>query len=124
MYIIILLIFVVSCGGGGNYLVNSLKKDAKTKSVLIVKNASKTMFQSIQLANKLYTHREEELPSGLDCITLGFLIINRDVNLSLIVHKKYAKKSGIKNLVCDIYDYKNFDKNISGQLNKILILNN
>ena len=121
IYISVLSMFIMSCGGsGGNSLIDSLKKDAKTRSVLIIKNASKITMQSIEIAKKSSTYRQEKLPSGLNCIKLGFSdeVKNRDIDLGLVSNKQWKNK----NLMCEIDDYSKFDKNISGEFNTIFIL--
>ena len=124
IFLSIFSILIFSCGGsGGN--VATLIKDTKTRQALIIKNASKITAQSISLAKKNHIYKEEKLPKNLDCIKLGFSDnTSRDINLSLVNYKKYTKKIGNKDLVCEMYDYDNFDKNISGELNIIFILNN
>ena len=121
IYISLFLLFVISSGGGGGTsFIGQLKKDAKTRNVLIIKNASKITMQSIELAKKSSTYRQEKLPSGLDCIKLGFsdAVKNRDINLSLVSNKQWKNKD----LICEIDDYSKFDKNISGEFNTIFIL--
>ena len=124
IYVSIFSILLVSCGGGSNSLISTLKEDALTRSVIIVKNASKAMAQSVGLANKSHIYKEEDLPSGLDCTQLGFTKLNRDINISLVGYDIYTRTSDDTGLKCETYDYKNFDKNISGELNKIFILSN
>lgn len=112
----------MSCGGsGGTSFIGQLKKDAKTRDVLIIKNASKITMQSIVIAKKSSTYRQEKLPSGLDCIKMGFSdeVKSRDINLSLVYNKQWKNK----NLICEIDDYSKLDKSISGELNAIFILN-
>ena len=122
VYISIFIILIVSCGSSGTSLTDILKKDAQTRSVLIIKNASKITMQSVEIAKKSSIYKQEILPKNLDCIKLGFSNnkTSRDINLSLVSYKKWTNKE----LICEINDYKQFDKNISGEFNTIFILNN
>ncbi len=120
IYSFVFAVFIVSCGSSGNGFINGLKKDSQKRSVLIIKNASKLTMQSIELAKKSFTYRKEELPKGLNCLTLGFSKdkTTRDINLSLVSSGQWTKGD----FICEIDDYKNFDKSISGEFNTIFIL--
>lgn len=116
------MILLSSCGSGGSEsFLDKIKKDAKDISIFIIKNASNITYTNIESIKKNIIISTKDLNSNIiNCKDLGFttFIEKKDSNKISIRYTK-GKRS------CEIVDFKKSkDKNIHGEINKILLLKN